>query len=943
MFKKENYLFALLAITFSFNANLYAQDESADDVEEVIVTGSKIKGADLYSFAPITEITSEDIAITGKASIGEILLELPGQGSGLSRTYNNGGSGAVRLDLRNLGSSRNLVLVDGRRWVNSGQGANSSVDLNSIPSALIERVEILRDGASSVYGSDAITGVVNLITKDTFDGVEMSYSTGEYMDGGGTAESMNLTMGGSGDSSSFIAGLSYVDLGALGNGERAQTNNAPSFGGSSGTPQGRFAYGDIGGGTAGCSNWQPQEGTLGATPADFRCWTSPDDRFNYNPYNYIETPNERWNAFMKGTVDLGNDMSLSMNITYQNRVSSQLLAPMPLFYGFGDFGGNEGIGKDQPFNPFGIEFCDLGSKTNDGRTCDDATLGAGNYASGWLGRRMLETGNRLYSQDIETYRFGLELEGKMTIMDQEMNYVAFYSSAQNKSLETTNGLLDSSAIKRSLSSNCGTAPDKNGTECLNIFGGQGADSKKLPNNLWSGSGSITPAMADAISFQAKGTGGNDIVNYGMDFSGMMGNAAIAFGFEHREETGFNFPDAFISKGLSTGNASKPVSGGFEIDEMFAEMVLPVGDMIEVNASTRYSDYSTFGDTTNSKVGILLMPTSDIKVRASFSEGFRAPGISALYGGAGDSYPDLNDPCDVSTSIFTGTGTTQAGVCATEGVPDGFVQPNSQIRITVGGNPNVQPETSESTNIGVVWAPSNMEGLVVTADMYDIEVENLISSIGGQLILNGCYLGTDPSYCQLIDRLPAGNISDLRNTTNNVGNVSTSGLEASAVYDFSTNVGEFSAAMDARWIDSLDSVLANGDKVNSANYVLGSSRSNNVDFKTNLSLQWSMDNMFGSVTYQYFGEGKGVANQGPTTSAAGVAQPLEDVTKIDAIGYLDLQFGMMLDDYNAIVRVGIDNILDEDPTLFTDTFANDFDPTYRTWGSQSWYANVTVKF
>jgi hypothetical protein len=150
-------------------------------------------------------------------------------------------------------------------------------------------------------------------------------------------------------------------------------------------------------------------------------------------------------------------------------------------------------------------------------------------------------------------------------------------------------------------------------------------------------------------------------------------------------------------------------------------------------------------------------------------------------------------------------------------------------------------------------------------------------------------------------------------------------------------------MDARWIDSLDSVLANGDKVNSANYVLGSSRSNNVDFKTNLSLQWSMDNMFGSVTYQYFGEGKGVANQGPTTSAAGVAQPLEDVTKIDAIGYLDLQFGMMLDDYNAIVRVGIDNILDEDPTLFTDTFANDFDPTYRTWGSQSWYANVTVKF
>ena len=941
MFKRENYLFALLALTFSFNADLFAQDDSADDVEEVIVTGSKIKGADLYSFAPITEITSEDIAITGKASIGEILLELPGQGSGLSRTYNNGGSGAVRLDLRNLGSSRNLVLVDGRRWVNSGGGANSSVDLNSIPSAMIDRVEILRDGASSVYGSDAITGVVNLITKDSMDGVELMYQEGEYMDGGGTQETMSISMGGSGDGNSWIAGLSYVDLGALGNGERPQTNNAPSFGGSSGTPQGRFAYGDIGGGTAGCSNWTVNEGTAGTnTATDFRCWTSPEDRFNYNPYNYIETPNERWNAFAKGSVELADDLVLKMNMTYQNRVSSRLLAPMPLFYGFGDFGGNEGIGKDQPFNPFGIEFCDLGSKTNDGRTCDDATLGAGNYAAGWLGRRMLETGNRLYSDDIETYRFGLTLEGKVG----EFDYVAYYSSAQNKSIQTTNGLLDSSAIKRSLSSNCGTTSGKNGTTCLNIFGGQGADSKKLPNNLWSGSGSITPAMADAISFQAKGTGGNDIVNYGLDFAGEAFGGGIAFGFEHREESGFNFPDAFISKGLSTGNASKPVSGSFEIDEFFVEYVRTLTDMVEVNLSTRYSDYSTFGDTSNSKVGVVIQPHSDVKVRASFSEGFRAPGISALYGGAGDSYPDLKDPCDSSTAGFTGSATgVQAGKCASDGVPNGFVQPNSQIRITVGGNPNVLPEESESTNIGVVYMPSQIEGLSITADMYDIEITNLISSIGGQLILNGCYLGTDPSYCKLIDRLPAGNISDLRNTTNNVGTVSTSGVEAAAVYDFSTDMGEFSVSADARWLDTLESVLANGDRVTDAGYVLGSSRSNNVDFKTNLALQWSNNNMFGSLTYQYFGEGKGIANQGPTVSAAGVAAPLEAVTKIDAIGYLDAQFGMVVDKYNATVRVGIDNILDEDPTLFVESFANDFDPAYRTWGSMSWYANVTVKF
>ena len=159
------YLMSLLVIA-SFSLGVIAQEDEGD-VEEVVVTGSKIKSADLYSFAPVSEVTAEDIAISGKASIGEILAELPSQGSGLSRTFNNGGEGSVRIDMRNLGSGRTLILVDGKRWVNSGRGANSSVDLNSIPTALVERVEILRDGASAVYGSDAIAGVVNIITKDS--------------------------------------------------------------------------------------------------------------------------------------------------------------------------------------------------------------------------------------------------------------------------------------------------------------------------------------------------------------------------------------------------------------------------------------------------------------------------------------------------------------------------------------------------------------------------------------------------------------------------------------------------------------------------------------------------------------------------------------------------------------------------------------------------------
>jgi len=929
---------SLLVIT-SFSLGVIAQEDDSD-VEEVVVTGSKIKSADLYSFAPVTEITAEDIAVTGKASIGEILLELPSQGSGLSRNYNNGGSGAVRIDMRHLGSGRNLILVDGRRWVNSGQGANGSVDLNSIPSAMVERVEILRDGASAVYGSDAIAGVINIITKDDYTGTSATYQMGEYFDGGGESEVMTFTVGESFGKASYIAGVSIVDLEDLSNAARPETNAAPSFGGSSGTPQGRFAYSGV---VGDCSNFTVAEGTSGTNPAtDFRCWTSPDDRFNYNPYNYIETPSKRLNAFAKMSRELDSGQTVRLDFMYQKRDSDRLLAPMPLFYGFGDFGGNEGIGAGNPYNPFGIEFCDLGGTTNDGRTCDDETLGAGNYAIGWFGRRMLETGNRLYTDDIETYRAMASLDGDMMGFD----YTAYFSKATNNALNTTDGLLDTGAVKRALSSDCG--PTGNGVTCLNIFGGQGPDSAYIGNNLWSGSGSITPEMARAISFQAKSSGGNQMTNYGVDFNGELFvnpqgfDVPVAFGYEHRQEDGFNFPDAFIAKGLSSGNANQPVSGGFEVDELYGELVYKVHEMLDFTVASRWSDYSTFGSTTNSKFGMLLTPTADLKVRATFAEGFRAPSIGALYSGNSDSYPDLQDPCDVNAANFTGNADgTQVGQCLADGVPTGFTQPNTQIRITVGGNPNVQPEESESFNFGVVWQPSGVQGLNMFADYYDIEITNLISSIGAQLLLNGCYTGSNPGYCGAIDRLSTGFVDDLRDTTNNVGTLVTSGLEVGGSYGFATAYGDFVLSVDARSLDTYDRTLANGDVQMAAGYVLGSSRDNLVDFKMNTSLSWTMGDMFASATLQHFGEGKGVANNPPTMTSSGLVT--EDERNIDALTYLDLQYGMVLPEYNATVRVGVDNVMDEDPTYFPETFANDFDPAYRTWGSMHWYANVSVNF
>ena len=225
---------------------------------------------------------------------------------------------------------------------------------------------------------------------------------------------------------------------------------------------------------------------------------------------------------------------------------------------------------------------------------------------------------------------------------------------------------------------------------------------------------------------------------------------------------------------------------------------------------------------------------------------------------------------LNSANFTGNADgTQVGQCLADGVPTGFTQPNDQIRITVGGNPNVQPEESESMNVGVVFQPAGVPGLNMFADFYDIEITNLIGSIGAQLILNGCYDGSNPGYCNLIDRLPTGFVDDLRNTTNNVGMLETSGLEVGGSYSFSTAYGDFALGVDARQLDSYDVTLANGDLQMAAGYVLGSGRSNFVDFKMNTSLTWSMGDMFASATLQHFGEAKGVANNAPTMTSTGL--------------------------------------------------------------------------
>ena len=335
-----------------------------DQIETVVVTGSRISYSPTDGPQPLTVVTREDIEDSGLLSVGDLIQRLPMQGSGINRTYNNGGDGSVRVELRALGAARTLVLVNGKRWVASGEGANSSIDLNTIPMAAIERVEVLKDGASAVYGSDAIAGVVNIILRKNFEGIEFSHQTGDFgASGGGGEQTWSVLGGGAADRARFTIGASLTTVDDLSNADRTQTAARPSDGGSSGTPQGRFGYAGV---VGGFGNFTLREGEAGTDPSHFREWTSPDDRFNYNPDNYIQTPSERRNIFMNGSYELTDQISFLFDALYQNRLSDQLLAPTPLFWGFS---ADEGIDATNIHNPFGTTFCGFSGTNNLGADC----------------------------------------------------------------------------------------------------------------------------------------------------------------------------------------------------------------------------------------------------------------------------------------------------------------------------------------------------------------------------------------------------------------------------------------------------------------------------------------------------------------------------------------------------------------------------------------------
>ncbi len=961
-------IYSVLAlILIPFPAQAAEPDD--DEVEKVTVTGSRIRKADIEKQSPITILDREDIERTGLKSVGDILQQLPVSGSALNTRFNSSGNfgfppdgggigaGAAEVDLRHLGSNRVLVLVDGVRWVNgsSASGVANAVDLNTIPVSVIERVEVLEDGASSIYGSDAIAGVVNIITRKDYSGFEINAYGGQFDEGDGETASFDISFGAVGDKHSVFFNVSHTDQDGVSAADRSLARfPVPGTGvthGSSGTPQGRFLFlgnDNDGDGSPDVVDVTINDGVTGIPVfdpnnpggADFHSFTD-NDRFNFSPFNLYVTPSQRTSLYGQAQYEFANNLRVYAKALFNNRQSRNQAAPEPIFIGpdagTGGLADTVGIHETNPFNPFGM------------------TLDENNLI--FIGRRPLEGGPRIFRQDVDTQYLGMGLQGEFYAGNRDFFWDINASWGKNRADQIKTGGYNIRHIKNALGplDECLAIP---GCVPLNLTGGQG-----------NGSGTITPEMLNYIQFVQKDVSENKIRTLSANITGELfqlpaGPLAFAAGAETRELEGFFQPDAVVVAGDSNGVPSLPTSGDYDVDEYYAELNVPLlsdvpfVQQLEVSAAMRLSDYSTFGNETTSKFGILWRVTDDLLLRGTVAEGFRAPSIGELFASASRFDATIADLC--SEYQTSGVSSTIIANCMALGVPDTFTQTSGQISVTTGGNQDLEPETADSITYGLVYSPQWVTGynhvdrfdLEITA--YEHEVDDAIQAIDAQTQLNECIRTLDPVFCGGISRAATGGINGFNNRLTNIGKIETSGYDINMNYatpDY--NWGRLSVIWRNSFVDDY-SETALGQKTS----LEGIERNDTgiPEFQSQFIVSWTKANWDVAWSIRYIDELEESCSDfkdgSPVSLAAlglcsdpNFADESLSTNTLDATMYHYVQVGWrpQWNDLDIELTAGINNVFDEDPPACTSCSLNGYDPSVYEPQGQFGYIAASIKW
>ncbi len=931
---------------------VYGQEQA---LEEVIVTGSRIRRPGLTSSSPITSIGLEEIELVQEVEVEQILRDLPSTVPGDGQNVNNGTSGISTVNLRALGAGRNLVLLNGRRMTPADQ--NGRVDLSTIPTALIQRIDVITGGASAVYGSDAIAGAVNVVLKQDFEGFDLQINNTTTGDNDADTDNISLTLGSAleGGRGHVALNLSWSErepvlLGARGLGQlgigTASGGNLAEFKAGQGPvapPANCQAPGAAlsGGSTTSIPTRAniSGAGNIGQFQEDRTLFTGDAGRgpregcsvFNFNPFNYYQTPNERYNAFFAGNFEFNENLEVYTTGTYSNITVRQQIAPS------GTFGARFNVPLANPFfseqarNEI-LTFANAaaasglisagGTNSNWNDVNGNGVVDTADYVKMQLRRRTLELGTRSEAYDTEYFTF---LVGARGALLGDWNYDVSFQYGESNRTNVRGGYTNLTNIQNALDS-------VDGVTCKNGV------SSCVPIDLFGGFGTITPAMAGyarATAFQQRKYDqsiGQIILDGPVDFIQIPSAStplALSVGFETRDEFGSLNPDECLKLAPASclggaGGNVLPIAGGFRVDEFFVEGFLPLVDGVTLVESLNFefgyrdSDYDTVGKVDTWKAGINWNVTDSLLIRVMEQEATRAPNVAELFSPITTGLSSANqDPCSVVNA-----GNIDArlqGLCESTGMLPGQVGVlqdivSGQVNTISGSNPTQPPaaETADTFTAGFVWTPDLpfFEEAMLSVDYYDIDITDTIGSFSAQETLDQCYVLGLAASCANVVRVdgdlttPA---SGLRLLTTNLDYLKSTGYEIG--FNLGYDLGEYGDLSFSGMVNKYteqESQSSSTSPVVDCSGFFGTNCNPVSGLRWTQRTSWHWGDLTASMQWRHIDSVDIERSQTARTFAA--------FRKIDDYDYLDVYVSYNLWDDRVRLSAGIDNVTDEDPPV-----------------------------
>lgn len=970
-------------------ATTTATEDAESRQERITVTGSRILQPNLTTASPVSSVSSEDIKLQGVTRVEDLVVQLPQAFAAQNSTVANGASGTATVSLRSLGADRTLVLIDGKRMP-YGSPNDAAADLNLIPSQMVERVDVLTGGASAVYGSDALSGVVNFVMKDDFEGFQIDTQYGYFShknDYDTNGNLLNSTNGNGGLARRAQTAPRFfqlpdenVDLGY-------SKEITAVFG--AGTDDGR-------GHLAGYVGYRNNEDVLQANydysacsidtaaaaftsynnGADFRCGGSgtsfpgtftdfstfsftldnnnnfrPNtaaDVYNFGPLNYYQRPDERYTAGFFADYEINPYVNAYANFMFMDYSSVAQIAPS------GNFFSTATINCDNPL---------MSASQAAAIGCSPAEIAAGDSTALYIGRRNVEGGGRRDNLGYTTYRGVVGLEGELF---NATNWT-YDVSAQYSQVSLTRSYQNEFLISRlTRALDVVTDPGSGDPVCRSVL--DGTDPNCVPYNVFVQNGVTqdalnylqAPLLQNGQTTQqiVSGIINGDLTEYGLKLPTASEGVKVVFGVEYKRDALETLTDVTFASGDGAGQGGPTLglSGDVDSYELFTEFLVPIAsDMpgikqLDVSGAFRIADIST-GDTTEAfKIEGNYAPSDDLMLRASFNRAVRAPNVIELFAANRISLFDLDaDPCGPSP-------TATLAQCLATGVPaanyggPALDSPAGQYNQFIGGNPDLSPEEGDTLTVGFVATPTFLPGLNLSVDYYSIEITNLISTVGGVNIIDLCYTDNRADACAAINRNPANGslwVGDgfVTNTNVNIGGLETSGIDVNGAYGFEIgSFGSLNLTYNGTWLEAFDIDTVNDPTkiLECAGFYGGACQDSGPtgtplpEYRHRARASWDTpwDGVQLATTWRYIG----------AVDLFGGDTDRVDYT-LEEQSYFDVAGTWAVNDWAAF-RFGVNNVLDDDPPLSaavgTTGNGNTYPQTYDALGRYV-FAGVTLDF